>query len=49
MFSNFMFQEEFAKNFKKLLFKKGIINVEEKSPQFSILQKNKNKVYKKIE
>lgn len=48
MFSNFMFQEEFAKNFKKLLFKKGIINVGgKKSSVFNFANKNKNKIYKK--
>ena len=46
--TNFMFHDEFAKNFKKLLHKKGIINVGgKKSSVFNFAIKNNSKVYKK--
>lgn len=48
VFTNFMFHEEFAKNFKKLLLKKGIINVGgKKSSVFNFANKSNSKVYKK--
>jgi dTDP-4-dehydrorhamnose reductase len=48
MLTNFMFHDEFANNFKKLLFKKGIINVGgKKTSVFNFANRNKAKVYKK--
>ena len=46
--SNFIFHDEFAKLFIKIINKKGVINIGGKQKQFIILQNNIIKILKRL-